>query len=319
MSIKPPISVIMSVYNSERYLDISIESILSQTFKEFEFIIINDGSNDNSLKIIKKYQKKDTRIKIINNNKNIGLTKSLNKGLRIAKGKYIARMDADDISATNRLKKEYHFLEFHQNYFLCASYRYLIDENNSRLYDYSVNLDDYNLPKLMLKSNFLAHSSIMFRKGIIYREKFVYAQDYDLYLRIISDNKKIHIIQEYLTRYRICSDAISIIKQKQQRLFAKKALEFFQERKENGKDLYNFWNNNKILNESDSNAEIIFLQNCIENGLKKKNRKKISLYLTKYKSLKKYSKFRYLIYLFFYKVPISYRIYRKIFYGDNLE
>jgi len=84
---KLQISVIMSVYNAEKYLNEAIESILNQTFASFEFIIINDGSTDNSLKIIKKYQKNDKRIKLINNRTNLGLIRSLNKGLKIAKGK----------------------------------------------------------------------------------------------------------------------------------------------------------------------------------------------------------------------------------------
>jgi len=89
---KPQISIVMPVYNAEEFLEESIKSILNQTFRDFEFIIVNDGSADNSLKIIKKYKKKDKRIVLINNKKNIGLQKTLNRGMKVAKGKYMARI-----------------------------------------------------------------------------------------------------------------------------------------------------------------------------------------------------------------------------------
>ena len=93
----PKLSVVMSVYNGERYLDECMQSILQQSFTNFEFIVINDGSTDKSLDILKQYQQSDDRVYIINQS-NAGLSASLNRGIAIAKGKYIARMDADDIS-----------------------------------------------------------------------------------------------------------------------------------------------------------------------------------------------------------------------------
>ena len=96
----PKISVLMSVNNGERYLEKSIESIIHQTFNDFEFIIINDGSHDDRLNIIKSYD--DKRIKLINNKKRLGLTKSLNRGIELCKSEIIARMDADDISKKDR-------------------------------------------------------------------------------------------------------------------------------------------------------------------------------------------------------------------------
>ena len=106
----PLISVLMPVYNSEKYVAEAIESILCQTYKDFEFIIINDASTDSSLKIIAKYAKQDKRIKLINNKKNVKISASLNKGLSIAKGKYIARMDSDDISLPSRFELQTKFL-----------------------------------------------------------------------------------------------------------------------------------------------------------------------------------------------------------------
>ncbi|ENJ6565101.1 TPA: glycosyltransferase family 2 protein [Proteus mirabilis] len=106
----PKITVLMSVYNDEKYLQESIDSILNQTFKEFEFLVINDGSTDNSLSILKENAKKDPRIKLIINEQNIGLIASLNKGLQLASCDLVARMDSDDIAVSTRLEAQYQFM-----------------------------------------------------------------------------------------------------------------------------------------------------------------------------------------------------------------
>jgi len=116
---RPKISVIMSVYNGEKYLREAIESILNQTFRDFEFIIINDGSTDKTSEILSSYN--DPRIVIINNKRNIGLTKSLNKGLKMVKGEYIARQDADDVSLPERLERMVNFLDMNRDVGLLGS------------------------------------------------------------------------------------------------------------------------------------------------------------------------------------------------------
>ena len=119
------ISVIMSNYNTpEEYLREAIESILNQTYKNFEFIIIDDCSTDNSLEIIKSYN--DERIVLIENEENIGLTKSINKGLAVAKGEYIARMDADDVSLPQRFEKQINYMNDHTELIVCGSSMELI-------------------------------------------------------------------------------------------------------------------------------------------------------------------------------------------------
>ena len=123
----PKVSVLMSVYNGEKYLKEAIKSILGQSFKDFEFIIINDGSIDKTEKIIKVFN--DKRIVLINQ-ENIGLTKSLNNGLKLAQGDYIARMDADDVALSYRLEKQVKFLDSNPHIFLVGSSCYLINESN---------------------------------------------------------------------------------------------------------------------------------------------------------------------------------------------
>ena len=138
MTSEPKINVIMSVYNGEKYLKQAIESILKQTYTNFRFIIVDDGSNDSSFDIIKSFT--DERIVIIRNDRTQGLTRSLNKALRTANGEYIARQDADDISLSNRLKSQIDFLEKHPEVELLGTGVYLINEKgeeykNGKTYD----------------------------------------------------------------------------------------------------------------------------------------------------------------------------------------
>jgi len=128
---KPMISVILPVYKGERFLDETLKSILNQTFKNFELIIINDASPDSSLKIIKNY--KDKRIKLINNIKNKGFSGSINTGLKKAKGKYAAICTQDDISHPKRLEIELSYLENHPNIFLIGTSAVFIDENGKEI------------------------------------------------------------------------------------------------------------------------------------------------------------------------------------------
>src|SRR3989339_1795602 len=125
----PTISVVMPVYNSAKYLSSSIESILNQTFSNFELIIIDDGSTDSTSQIIKKYIKLDKRIITVKNKTNLGICNSLNTGLRLAKGKYIARMDGDDWSYPERLFKQIFFMESHPKTVICGGAIEVCDDN----------------------------------------------------------------------------------------------------------------------------------------------------------------------------------------------
>jgi len=181
----PKISVIMSVYNGEKYLREAIDSILNQTFTDFEFIIVNDGSTDNSLEIIKSYE--DERIKIINNEQNIGLTKSLNKALKQARGEYIARQDADDISFPNRFEEQVKYFVEHLEMALLGTSIYKIDENG-KITGKRLALAKPSIKDLFRENQF-NHGSVMFKKEVVdelgyYDELFNYSQDYELWIRI---------------------------------------------------------------------------------------------------------------------------------------
>lgn len=211
MKSNPEISVLMSVYNGKKYLQKSIESILNQTFSNFEFIIINDASIDNSLEIIKSFS--DSRIVILNNSENLGLTKSLNIGLKQASGKYIARLDADDLSFENRLEKQLSFIK-KNNLSLIGSSAILIDELGNEI-GKKIKPENPTEIKfhLLLKNPFL-HSSLFFKKEDIekigyYDEKFIFAQDYDLVSRLSHSGFNLGNISEPLIKYRIQKNSIT--------------------------------------------------------------------------------------------------------------
>ena len=201
----------MSVYNEEKFLKESINSILNQTFKDWELIIINDKSTDNSLKIIKKYKKKDKRIVLINLKKNLGCPDSRNEGLKIAKGKYIAVLDGDDVSFPRRLEVEFNYLEKNSHIFLVGSSTIYIDEDGKEIRRFR-KFDDYELLAWRLpQSCSIVHPSIMFRnEGLIYDNYFKGASDYKFYLDLLSKGKNLTNLPEFLTKYRLHSNSMSI-------------------------------------------------------------------------------------------------------------
>lgn len=182
---KDSITVLMSVYNGEKYLAEAIESILRQTFTDFEFLIINDGSTDYSEQILYSYN--DPRIRIVNNSKNIGLTKSLNKGLKLARGKYIARMDADDISLPKRLEKQFEFMEQHLEVGICGSWTAVFGDIEKKTFRIPTKYDDIKCS--LLFQNPIPHPTAFFRKQLfdeyklLYNEEFKRSQDYELWSR----------------------------------------------------------------------------------------------------------------------------------------
>ncbi|MCK4553264.1 glycosyltransferase family 2 protein [Candidatus Pacearchaeota archaeon] len=236
---KPKISVVMPVYNAEKYLDESIKSILNQTFKEFELIIINDASTDSSLKIIKKFQKKDKRVKLIKNKKNLGPAKARNKALKLAKGKYIAILDSDDICFPDRFKIQCDYLEDNPHIFLVGSSAIVIDEKGEKIGIFK-KYDNYKkIKKKLTKTNCMIHPSIMFKNAgdIFYRKKFQGSEDYDLYLRLLTSEKNLTNLQDILLKYRISENSF-VSTMPNQMFYFNKAKEFYSQRLQHGKDDY---------------------------------------------------------------------------------
>lgn len=236
------ISVVMSVYNEPpEWLRASIESMLNQTFTNFEFIIINDNPERSDLQeILYGYQNKDSRIRIVRNEVNLGITKSLNKALKLAAGKYIARMDADDISLPQRLQLQYEFLESRQEIFLVGSAVRRMNQKGKLLTKAIRNLKHQKIVKdIFAKKLAFYHPAIMFRnEGYYYREKFTIAQDSDFYLILLSDGKEFANLKDVLLYYRLSNRSISGTKRRQQIILRRLALKFYSERKTKGSDSY---------------------------------------------------------------------------------
>lgn len=202
------ISVLMCTYNPiEDYFIKSINSILNQEKMEFEIILIDDCSQINIKDILEKYNIIDNRIKIYRNECNIGLTKSLNKGIKLCKGKYIARMDDDDISDLLRLKRQFNFLEEAGDYKAIFCPAKIIDKNGKVIGEIKKEIESEDIfEKLIYTGNFLVHSSAMVSREVLielggYDENLLYGQDYDLWVRI-SKKYKMFYLKESLVYFR---------------------------------------------------------------------------------------------------------------------
>ncbi|TCV83550.1 MULTISPECIES: glycosyltransferase family 2 protein [Methylomonas] len=205
----PLITVLMPVFNGEAYLSEAIESILTQSFKDFELLIIDDGSTDNTFEIIKTYENSDSRIRVIQNKKNIGIALSLNIGLAHSKSSVIARMDADDISTIGRLETQWKFLQNHPEVSVIGSYYRTYENRESIL---KVPIKNENIKTRLLFDTCFYHPTVMFRKKIVldlvkpYRSETVPAEDYDLWCRLADDRNVIFAnINEPLLCYRTYS------------------------------------------------------------------------------------------------------------------
>jgi len=243
------ISVILSAYNAEKYIEKSIKSVLNQTFKDFEFFIINDCSTDSTLKIITEISETDDRIIVINNSINEFVIESRNKGIRKAKGKYIAIIDADDIWLEDKLEIQLKDIESDKSIFLLSANAYEINENDNITGEVIRPHVIEESNRMILKENPFCHPSILFKnEGYLYRPKMFYAEEYDLYLRLFSDGKKMVHRKDFLFNYRILSTSMSRNnKAVIQALFKEKALSFYHERIEKGYDSYNSFNTDDYL------------------------------------------------------------------------
>ena len=212
-STTPAISVLMPVYNGEKYLDEAVRSILGQTFSDFEFILINDGSTDNSLQILQNHARQDNRIRLISR-KNRGLVSTLNEGLALAKAPLIARMDADDIAYPERFKLQKQFMDDHPAIVCVGGYIEMIDDAGRLLTLLTMPLEDQAIQELTLKGHSpIVHPASMIRASTIkeiggYKEEYKAAEDLDLWLRL-GEIGKLANIPHLILRYRFLATSIS--------------------------------------------------------------------------------------------------------------
>lgn len=209
--IKPIISVLMPAYNAAEYIREAIDSILTQTFTDFEFIIINDGSTDSTEDIILSYS--DKRIKYYANECNLGIVKTLNRGIDLSNGRYIARMDADDVSMPDRLEKQVHLLDVNPQIVACGTLYAIYGDQRQTPVDVATDVQDIRYDMAIYCQ--FAHSTMMIRKDTLdqyklrYREEYKCAEDYKLWTELLQYGDMINI-PEVLGYIRQCEEGISI-------------------------------------------------------------------------------------------------------------
>ena len=217
----PLLSVLMPVYNAENYLAAAVESILNQSYNNFEFIIINDGSTDKSLEILQNYSKKDKRIKLTSR-ENKGLVHTLNEGLALIHTPFVARMDADDISLPTRFEKQMQFLSKNTDCLLLGTRVIIIDTDGDEICEMGDCFSHSDIDQGLLgkKGQLVYHPSVIFRKSILdqlggYRNKYPQVEDLDLFLRI-SELGKIENLREPLLKYREHTSKIGYLHRSEQ-------------------------------------------------------------------------------------------------------
>jgi len=206
----PRISVIMPAYNAEPYVTHAIKSILQQTFRNFEFIVINDGSTDRTADLIAAFN--DQRIRLICNDRNLGLVVVRNLGMSLAIGEYVALMDADDVAFPDRLLKQFMFMENNPDFAMVGANMEMIDESGRLISAIKYPAPPEKIPSMLFFGNYFTQSSIMIRRNCLpsvpYRN-FPGVEDYDLWLRIAARGK-VWNLQETLVQYRIHKAGISM-------------------------------------------------------------------------------------------------------------
>ncbi len=216
----PTISVVMSVFNGERYLREAVSSILMQSFGDFEFIVIDDGSTDSSGQILDSYQASDGRVAVYHQ-ENSGLSVSLNRGCALARGKYIARMDADDIAVRDRLMWQVDFMEAHPEVGVLGGAVESIDATGKGLLRCRQPLKDRDIKSALHRGDCpFWHPSVLIQKEALtsmggYRMTMVHAEDYDLWLRI-ADRFQFANLEAVLLKYRVHANQVSVSRWREQ-------------------------------------------------------------------------------------------------------
>lgn len=214
----PRVTVLLPVYNGSEYLSVAIKSILCQTFSDFELLIINDGSTDNTPEIITTFS--DKRIRVVHNQSNLGLIACLNKGISLAKGEFIARQDSDDVALPDRLKIQVEILSSQPKVVLVGTWLSLIDTENTEIDIWRYPTDNIGIKWAMLFNSPAGHPSVMFRTKIIreiggYSKDHLYAEDYGLWARFAQHGEFVNIPQ-VLQQYRVHPNSITSQKAKAQ-------------------------------------------------------------------------------------------------------
>ncbi|MFY0650416.1 MAG: glycosyltransferase family 2 protein [Cyclobacteriaceae bacterium] len=225
----PFVSVLMPCYNSEAFLAEAIESILNQTFSRFEFLIIDDGSSDKTRKIISMYAHKDPRVLPFFYSDNCGIIERLNFGLSISRGRYIARMDSDDICHPERLERQVQYMERNINVGVLSTEIECIDEYGFQKPNWTVSIPSKMYSLALLFRNNICHPSVMFRRRVLnqiqfkYENDFYTAEDYKAWIKL-ADVTQIHCLEKRLLKQRFHQNNVSVAQKSKQIITATKII-----------------------------------------------------------------------------------------------
>ena len=219
---KPTITVLLSVYNAENYVGIAIESILKQSFTDFELIAVDDCSTDKSWDIVQQYMKLDSRVIAKRNKINLGGCKTLNVGLKLARGKYVARLDNDDWSYPKRLEKQLDFLEAHPDVGIVGGVMEIMNQHGEVTGKRKYNISDQEIRNKIFRYSPFSHPLVMIRKSILdkvgsYDPAYAPADDYELYFRIGNESQFANL-PDVIMRYRLIPSSITFMQTKKMEL-----------------------------------------------------------------------------------------------------
>jgi glycosyltransferase involved in cell wall biosynthesis len=265
----PLVSVILSCFNCEKYVESAVDSIRNQTYKNLEILITDDCSTDCSYTILKRLAEKDSRIILMRNEVNLKLAKNLNKMIAIAKGEYIARMDADDISLPDRIEKQVLWLENHPDYGILGTDAWRINDNGNKTLSGKIPVTNEEINRAKYYINPFYHPSVMFRGNIIknfkYNEDLVVTEDYELWFSILEKNKGFNLKQKLLL-YRDYSESTSNMRKNKQQA---ELIRIFSENVTNHDTLLaeqyvcGFFLRNKRINSDELNRLLLNMFGCI--------------------------------------------------------
>lgn len=207
----PQVSVLLPVYNAEKFLEKAVRSLLDQSFRDFEIVAMDDGSTDGSVAILRGFG--DPRVRIESNGRNLGLIETLNRGIGLCRGEFIARMDADDIAAVTRLERQCDYLRRNPHCILVGSERIGIDEQDQPVASFNRPATGSPLIRWkLLTGNFITHPTVMLRKSALpaglFEERYKHAEDYAAWL-LLSTLGDLDILPEKLLKYRFHGQSVS--------------------------------------------------------------------------------------------------------------
>lgn len=228
----PLVSVIIPCYNASKYVEQAVRSVMEQTYQNLEILVANDCSTDNTLEILEKLALEDSRITVVKNDSNLKIVKTLNKLIGLATGKYIARMDADDISLPERIEKQVEFLECNSEYAMCGTNAFHINEEGIEVGSSRLPLSYEDNKFFLAYYSTFYHPTIMLKADIykqnLYLENFLYAEDYELWCRLFFDkNVKAANLEQRLFNYRVFQSQTSNIHHQEQVAASSKILDTY--------------------------------------------------------------------------------------------